>query len=333
MLLCWAVGFITVSLAAQQRFLVMEYNTENFFDCRHDSLKNDFDFLPDSPRGWNYRKYFSKAVNISKVIYSASMDNAPDIIGLCEVENEYCVETLTKYSPLRELGYEYVMTDSPDERGIDVLLLYQPYTFRLLASQTVRVPVQEIGGKPTRDILHVSGRIVSGDTLDVFLAHFPSRSGGRLKTEPFRIMAARCLKSLSDSVMSTRLNPNIIIMGDFNDYPDDKSLVEILKAQKPSGRTEVSNLYNLMDGKPSGTYKYRGEWGSLDQMIVNGNLLGNGNIRTDYGKVRILDFPFLMEEDEKFGGDMPFRTYNGMRYKGGYSDHLPVLMELEVYLP
>lgn len=111
MLLCWAVGFITVNLAAQQRFLVMEYNTENFFDCRHDSLKNDFDFLPDSPRGWNYRKYFSKAVNISKVIYSASMDNAPDIIGLCEVENEYCAETLTKYSPLRELGYEYVMTD------------------------------------------------------------------------------------------------------------------------------------------------------------------------------------------------------------------------------
>lgn len=330
-LMCWVAGFISLDLAAQQSFLVMEYNVENLFDCRHDSLKNDSEFMPDSPRGWNYSKFREKVENIARVILSASRENVPDIIGLCEVENEFCAKTLVRYSQLKEAGYEYIITDSPDERGIDVLLLYQPYTFRLLDKRFIHVPTASIGGRPTRDILHASGRIVTGDTLDVFLVHFPSRSGGWRKTEKFRLMAAGILKSAADSVMSIRSNPNVIIMGDFNDYPHNKSISSVLKASRPGKVIERNALYNLMDGKEGGTYRYRGQWGILDQMIVSGSLLGEGSIRTDYSKASIIDFPFLLEEDDKYGGVTPFRMYNGMRYKGGYSDHLPILLEFELY--
>lgn len=139
---------------------------------------------------------------------------------------------------MKEVGYEYIITDSPDERGIDVLLLYQPYTFRLLDKRFIHVPTASIGGRPTRDILHASGRIVTGDTLDVFLVHFPSRFGGWRKSEKFRLMAARILKSAADSVMSVRVNPNVIIMGDFNDYPYNKSISEVLNASKPGNTIE-----------------------------------------------------------------------------------------------
>ena len=102
-------------------------------------------------------------------------------------------------------------------------------------------------------------------------------------------------------------------------------------ASRPGDTIEKNALYNLMDGREGGTYRYRGQWGILDQIIVNGNLLGEGNIRTGYSKACIIDFPFLLEEDDKYGGTTPFRMYNGMRYKGGYSDHLPVLLELNMY--
>ena len=309
-LICWVAWFISLNLAAQQSFLVMEYNVENLFDCRHDSLKNDLEFLPDSPRGWNYGKFRKKVENIARVILSASRENVPDVIGLCEVENEFCAKTLVGYSQLKEAGYEYIITDSPDERGIDVLLLYQPYTFRLLNKKFIHVPTVSIGGRPTRD---------------------PSRSGGWRKSEKFRLMAAGILKSAADSIMNMRSNPNVIIMGDFNDYPQNKSVSEVLNASKPGNNVEKNALYNLMYGREGGTYRYRGQWGILDQIIVNGNLLQDGKFRTAYSKACIIDFPFLLEEDDKYGGTTPYRMYNGMRYKGGYSDHLPVLLELEVY--
>lgn len=329
-LVCWVAGLLFAELAAQQQFLVMEYNVENLFDCRHDSLKDDMMYMPESPRGWTHSRFNDKINHISKVILASSGRQVPDIIGLCEVENKYCAESLVKYSPLRAAGYEYVITESPDVRGIDVLLLYHPYTFRLLHKNSIRIPTESIGGRPTRDILHVSGEVVSGDTLDVFLCHFPSRFGGQRASEPYRLLAAEYLKNAADSVMSSRQNPYIIIMGDFNDYPDNKSIREVIGASKPGTDVNNNTLYNLMDGKPGGTYRYRGEWGILDQMIVNGRMLKSGSISTDYSKAHIIKYPFLLEEDEKYGGTAPFRTYVGMRYHGGYSDHLPVILELEI---
>ena len=270
--LCLSVW--SVCCFAQAPFRVMHYNVENLFDCRDDSLKQDEEFLPRAVRAWTWKKYHEKVTKIAKVILAASGEQVPDLVGLCEVENAYCLDGLTKYSPLRDAAYRYVMTDSPDERGIDVALLYQPATFRLIGTECIRVPSGQIGRKPTRDILHVSGRVVSGDTLDVFVCHFPSRSGGARQSAPHRLLAASVLRQAADSVSAVRRNPYLIIMGDFNDYPSSPSVSEALGA-KEVPRTDVSSsvLYNLMAGKAGGTYRYRGEWGMLDQFIVNGTML------------------------------------------------------------
>ena len=327
-----AGAFLLPAAAQTQSFRVMEYNVENFFDTRHDSLKHDEEFLPSGVRGWNRFRFQEKSDKIAKVILAASGDQVPDLVALCEVENDYCLRSLTRYSPLRDAAYKYVMTDSPDERGIDVALLYQPATFRLLGARSVRIPLEHLGHRPTRDILHVTGRVVSGDTLDVFVCHFPSRSGGRKQSEPYRLMAASCLRQAIDSVGASRQCFHLIVTGDFNDCPADRSIREVLGASRPSGDCHPSwHLYNLMDGKPGGTYRYKGEWNILDQIIVNGKLLQeNSSVCTGYEKARILVFPFLLEEDERYGGDTPFRMYKGMRYQGGYSDHLPVCLDLEI---
>ena len=258
-------------------------------------------------------------------------EQVPDLVGLCEVENDYCLKSLTGYSPLREAGYKYVMTSSPDERGIDVALLYQPASFRLLTSQQIRIPSDSLGMRPTRDILYASGRVASGDTLDVFVCHLPSRVGGAQKTDAYRLWVARRVRQAADSVIAKRQSPRLIIMGDFNDYPDGKSLQEGLRVSALSDEPDVCAWYNLMENQPEGTYRYKGEWGVLDQMVVNGGLLQpDVRTRTSKEKAAILRFPFLLEEDNVYGGEMPFRTYKGRRYHGGYSDHLPVLLELTV---
>lgn len=326
-----AVCCTCLTVQAQQKFRIMEYNVENLFDCRHDSLKQDYEFLPDSPKGWSVNRYQDKLNKIAKVILAAGYEQVPDLVGLGEVENEYCLDGLTKYSPLRDAGYRYVMTDSPDERGVDVALLYQPATFRPVSTQYIGIPYKEIQRRPTRDILHVAGKVVSGDTLDVFVCHMPSRSGGEAKSEPYRLFTARFLRQAADSVMAVRKNPYVVIMGDFNDYPSNRSIAKVLGAVKPGKRVQKHTLYNLMDGKEGGTYRYRGEWGILDQMIVSGGMLQKkGKIRTRYDEARIFRFPFLLEEDDRYGGDTPVRTYFGKRYHGGYSDHLPIAVDLYI---
>lgn len=232
---------------------------------------------------------------------------------------------------MRDAGYDFAITQSPDERGIDVVLLYQPATFRHLSTHAIGIPSKEIDRRPTRDILYVSGRIVTGDTLDVFVCHMPSRSGGEKQSEPYRLFTAGYLRRAADSVMAVRQHPNVIVMGDFNDYPSNRSIAEVIGAVRPGDQIEKTRLYNLMDGKEGGTYRYRGEWGTLDQMMVSGYLLeGNERIRAKYEDAQILKFPFLLEEDDRYGGESPSRTYWGKKYHGGYSDHLPVLLELEL---
>lgn len=316
---------------AQEPFRVMFYNVENLFDCQHDTLKNDNEFLPDAPKGWTRARYNDKLAKIAKVIVATGVKDVPDLVGLCEVENDHCMKDLTEYSPLREAGYRYVMTDSPDQRGIDVALLYQRGSFKLLGKNSIRIPNEEIDRTPTRDILHVTGQVLSGDTLDVFVCHMPSRSGGEEKSEPYRLFTAQILHASVDSLMNVRRHPNILIMGDFNDYPTNNSIAKVLGAVAPKGEVQATKLYNLMDGRKDGTYRYRGEWGILDQLIVSGFLLqGHAGIRTSYDKAQIVRFPFLLEEDEKYGGDIPFRTYWGRKYHGGFSDHLPVCVDFEI---
>jgi len=325
-----------ISIRSQQPFRVMFWNVENLFDIRNDLLKNDEEFLPEATRRWTFFRYRDKLKKVAKtIVASGNEEQVPDLVGLCEVESDSCLYDLVKRSPLREAGYRYVMTDSPDRRGIDVALLYQRSSFRYLQHQSIRIPHEQVKRDPTRDILHVSGRILSGDTLDVVVCHMPSRSGGKSRTEPFRLLTAGIVRRTVDSLMQVRLHPHLIIMGDFNDYPSDKALHKVL-----CGR---GDLRNLMEDMEEGTYRYRGEWGIFDQFLISENMLAkkenvkakNKNVKAKikyagaYLKnVQILRHPFLLKEDDRYGGDKPFRTYNGLKYEGGYSDHLPIALDL-----
>ncbi|ERJ74143.1 endonuclease/exonuclease/phosphatase family protein [Prevotella sp. F0091] len=305
---------------AQTRLTIVELNAENLFDTRHDTLKNDYEFLPDSPRHWTRTKYWQKLNRIGQTIISCGEDSSgwtlPDIVGLCEVENDSVLFDLTRRSLLRKARYEYVMTASDDVRGIDVALLYSPFSFRLIKADTIRVlPLSEM--RPTRDILHVEGEIENGDTLHIFLLHAPSRMGGELYSRPFRKHVMERLCNAIDSVRDKYLDPKILVMGDFNDYADSPSLQFAYE----------HGLFNVATGAHGhngarGTYRYHGEWGSLDQILVSENLC------SWVKDCRVNDAPFLLEKDTKYGGVKPRRNYNGMRFNNGFSDHLPLVLHL-----
>lgn len=320
-------------------FRIMTYNVENLFDCRHDTLKNDYEFLPDAIRHWNYTKYKRKLDTTARVITAVGGWTPPALVALCEVENDSVLRDLTRYSALREAGYRYVMTQSPDERGIDVALLYQRSQFKLLSYQCLSVEKPRKSVRPTRDILHVSGMLLNKDTLDIFVAHFPSRSGGAKESEPYRLLAGQKLKDTADSLFQIRNRPQIIILGDFNDYPNNKSVRKILKAEAPPlipDSLHPKAIYHLLARKAAtckrfGSYKYQGEWGLLDHIIVSGNLLQpSAPFYTEEVKANVFCPAFLLTEDKKYGGQQPFRTYYGMKYQAGYSDHLPVWAEFRL---
>ena len=243
----------------------------------------------------NYTKYKKKLADIARVITAVGEWNPPALVGLCEVENDSVLRDLTQRSPLKELNYRYVMTNSPDLRGIDVALLYQRDLFKLISFHSIPIPSFK-QHRPTRDLLHVSGLLLTGDTLDVIVCHLPSRSSGAKESEPYRLHAARILRTEADSLLSIRLHPQLIIMGDFNDYPTNKSVKEILEATMPPNEPTTSSgspsstepqpattspppakLCHLLARKAMsrnfGSYKYHGEWGLLDHLIVSGTLL------------------------------------------------------------
>jgi len=313
----------------KQVFKVMSYNVENYFDCKDDSLTNDSEYLPGGMRGWNYDKYTQKQANISKVIAAIGGWEPPALVGLCEIESEKCLWDLTRYSGMKNMKYNFVHFESPDARGVDVALLYQPAQFKPIFKQAINVKFPQSSSR-TRDILFVSGTISTGDTLHVFVCHFPSRLGGELESEEKRNFVASVVRLKTDSLFAANANTNIVIMGDFNDYPNNKSMYKILGASKPETPFIKKQLYNLMfpiheAGK--GSHKHNGEWGALDQIIVSGNLLVNDTFKCR--EAQVFEVDFLLVDDEKFLGKQPFRTYNGMKYQGGFADHLPVYVDFE----
>lgn len=305
-------------------FTFVQLNCENLFDCTHDSLKQDTEYLSDSPRHWNSNRYWKKLGNISKEILACGhkdemgTDMIPDLVALCEVENDSVLHYLTKRGLLRNAKYEYVMTDSPDQRGIDVALLYSPMSFRLIDSYPLRVTPLK-GMRPTRDILYATGEVASGDTIHVFVLHAPSRFSGKSKTTPYRMQVMQRLMASVDSIRSIHPDPMIIVSGDFNDESKDKS-IRFLEAGRLS---EVSAGVKGSHGA-KGTYKYQGMWQSIDHILVSHRM------RERLKGCFVNDLPFLMESDEKFGGMKPFRTYNGYRYANGFSDHLPLVAQFEL---
>lgn len=309
------------------RFRIVFYNVENFFDCEADLVSNDREFLPQTKRNWESEKYLQKQNNISQVILSVGKAGMPAMVGLCEVENSKVLTDLINNPKLKPFNYQFIHHESPDARGIDVALLYIPELFKPIANRAIQVELPN--NETTRDILYISGKTPSNDTLHVFVCHLPSRSRGISKTEPLRLHAASILKREADLLLKKNPLSNIIIMGDFNDYPDDKSIVEVLEAKPLSKFFKTNELYNLTVPPAfkteKGSYKHRTKWVMMDQIIVSGNMLNSeSGFYTTFNNTYVFDSDFLLEDDIKYGGKKPFRTYIGIKYNGGYSDHLPV---------
>lgn len=308
---------MTIPMLLLSIFTFVELNCENLFDCRHDSLKNDTEFLPDGSYHWTRTRYWRKLNRVGQTIIACGEKKSswllPDMVALCEVENDSVLHDLTRRSLLRNARYDYVMTCSPDERGIDVALVYSPFSFRLIRSHSVRVePIKDM--RPTRDILYASGVIASGDTLHVIVAHLPSRRGGERHSRPFRMAAADRVAAVADSVYNVSKDAKIIIAGDFNDYANSASVRMLCGKRLKDISAEATGRNGA-----KGTYRYQGEWGSLDHILVSESLARN------VVHCYINDAPFLVEPDEKYGGVKPRRNYLGPRYQNGFSDHLPLV--------
>ena len=259
-------------IVAGQQLTVVELNCENLFDYRHDEGKNDEDYLPESTRHWTRQRYWRKQNHIAQTLLSCSDDGIPDLIALCEVENDSVLNDLTHRSLLRHAGYEYVMTSSPDLRGIDVALVYSPFSFSPIRYESLRVvPVE--GMRPTRDILYVAGRTVKDDTLHIYVVHLPSRYGGERYSRPFRKAAADVLCESIDSLRSVSPEANILVAGDFNDDTDSPVLNQILS----HGLFDLTTRAEMSEDV-CGSYRYQGQWETIDHILGSLHSVRNWNV-------------------------------------------------------
>ncbi|MEL7585587.1 MAG: endonuclease [Prolixibacteraceae bacterium] len=317
------------SPAYRKELNILFYNTENFFDIQDGPLAGDDEFLPKGNRYWTGKRFEKKKNDIARVILASCGFNAPAIVGLAEVENRYVLESLTGKSPLALLQYRIIHKDSPDERGIDLALLYLPDLVRPITYSYFPLKNEHGETVPTREILYACFAVGQKDTVHVFFNHWPSRFGGQAESEPERILAARTLKQHVHALLKTKKEPNIVIMGDFNDQPQNKSLAVELGA-KNEDRIEVAGeLINLSAAwRGEGTIRYRQSWQVFDQIIVSDFLLADDRFYTRPAYAEIVSDTFLLEPDPRFKGRRPFRTYLGYRYQGGVSDHLPVRLKI-----
>ena len=336
--------------AAQQRaeLWVMSYNVENLFDTEDDPSKADEDFLPEGSYHWTKTRYHTKLMQGATVISSARDGlYSPDLIGLVEVESARCLEDLLRLQTRLSEEYSYLITEGADRRGIDVALLYRRSAFQLLAWE--QIDLQSPGAEPlaTRPLLHVLGRLPSGDSLHIFVCHLPSRRGGARHSQPYRdhaasLLAARCQPLLKQAAEGARCH--ILILGDFNGRPDEAPTHRILGASPyPSDaaiQVPPAKLYYLQprqgEGEPPGSYCYQGIWSYLDQILASASLLGQEpkGLRYLSHSSRVVFFPWLGEESKaRSDFPRPRRSYLGTYYHGGYSDHYPVLAGFSYPLP
>lgn len=312
------VGYILVVLLVLAAgmplygFRIVSYNVENLFDCNADSLHQDNEFTPEGARNWTYARYNHKREQIARTLTHIGGWEGVAIAGLCEVENEQCVHDLCRYN-LRNMPYSYIHYDSPDVRGIDVALLYRTDMFSVLYSEPIHVPIAD-GERPTRDILYVSGRMPNGDTLYVYMCHLPSQLGGASHAAALRLRAKQTMQVHIDSIRNLHPEARIVVMGDMNSEPEQ----------------DISGMHNLMLSMQrcgQGSYKHQGIWSCIDQFYVSENI-------ADSVLAHICSEPWLLTDDDQYVGYKPFRTYVGYQYnRDGYSDHLPIVLDLPFSSP
>ncbi len=313
---------------SKKSVLFLWWNVENLFDPENDPATDDDDFTPEGKMQWTEKKLLLKQMRIRHLL---SMIEAhpdymkyPDIIGFAEVENERVFkETL---SPLQGISYKTIYYESSDPRGIDVALAYNPKTLRPGASKAYSVPIE---GRGTRKVI-VAGFSAGGHPFHVILNHWPSRSFDTQWTEPKRIAAAQVNRHILDSLRLKNPAADIVVMGDFNDEPDDTSLKEVLGTINDSAKVKANGdryLYNCWTGYQGiGSFSYRNHWQHIDQILLSSGMLDNKGLFVQDDAFACLSFSKLLD----FSGKRPYATYEKKKYKGGYSDHLPLILKARI---
>jgi hypothetical protein len=309
------------------------YNLENLFDTVDDTLISDEEFLPEGKRNWTPEKYQEKSSNMANVISQIGLEFCPaglSVLGVAEIENKKVLEDLVKQPALKDRNYQIVHQDSPDGRGVDVGLLYNPSHFSVLSFKAIPLINFENGKRRfTRDILYVKGVLDKSDTLHILVNHWPSRGGGEKQTKPYRNNGAKVCREVYDSLLTVHKNVHFVVMGDLNDNPDDESVTSFLRAKSKIEKMSDKDLYNPfheMYRRGLGSNAYRDAWSLFDQIIISKDLMDNVAGYKFY-KASVFNKDFLTTTSGQYKG-YPFRTFNFDNYQGGYSDHYPTYMYL-----
>ncbi len=310
------------------------YNLENLFDTLDTPDVRDTEFTPDGGKVWNGTKYEEKLGNLAYVISTMGKEKAAagiSVLGVSEVENVTVLEDLIEQPAIKDMEFGIVHYDSPDERGIDVGLLYRKNHFEVLNSKSYYVDLfgETQDTNYTRDVLLVSG-LLDKEEMHFIVGHWPSRSGGEKRSEPGRVMAAEVCRSIVDSLYTVDPNAKIVVMGDLNDNPNNISITEHLKAAYKQKELRYKDLFNPMGElyrKGLGSNAWRDSWSLFDQTVISKPLLENKNNGYKFFKAQIHAEQFLKQPIGQYKG-YPYRTFVGNAYQGGYSDHFPVYVYL-----
>ena len=310
------------------RLGVAFYNLENLFATINNNGKYDLEFSPQGSRQWTGKRYWSKINNLARCIAEMKAANnnvVPAIIGVSEIENKGVLDDLVKAAPIAEWNLQVVHHDSPDRRGVDVGLLYNPAYFRVLNVTNHRLVIPGYESFRTRDQMCVTG-LLGKTKISVIVNHWPSRLGGQEQSSYLREAAAELSKHIADSLWAIDPYQGVIIMGDLNDDPHDKSCAKSLGALKDMKKVQEHGFYNpwwsLLDNG-IGTLAYKGSWNLFDQIIVSGTLLKeHAKGRMHYVGCKVNNFDFLYDTEGSRQG-YPLRTYSGGVWLDGYSDHFP----------
>jgi hypothetical protein len=310
------------------------YNFENLFDTVDAPGKFDEEFTPNGDYHYNTALYKSKLHNLASVLKVLGTDVTPDgpaIIGTAEIENDQVLTDLCAMPEIAERNYKFVHFESPDSRGIDVAMLYNPKYFTVLHAEALVTNISEYGekGGRTRDVLHVTGVLV-GDTTHVFVNHWPSRRGGEAASAPLRAIAAGVSKRVIDSLMAANPATRVLLMGDLNDDPVSPSVVRVLGAKGDRDKVKPTELYNpwtAFYNKGIGTLGYNDSWNLFDQLMLSGQWLQNDSRHWKFYKAEVFNRDFLKAKFGQYKG-YPLRSFDGPNWINGYSDHFPVLVYL-----
>lgn len=325
-----AVAIALAATAQEKKYEVYSvcfYNLENLFDTINNNGKYDLEFSPQGSRQWNGDKYRSKLKNIARAISNMSTETTPlgpAVIGIAEVENRSVLEDLVKQDDIRSWRLQIVHHDSPDRRGIDVSLLYNPRLFRVLNVTNARLNIEDNPDFRTRDQMCVTG-LMGGEKVSIIVNHWPSRLGGQEQSSYLREAAAALVKHTVDSLLADDPNQGIIVMGDLNDDPQNRSVANVLGGKKNKDDvTEDNGFYNpwwsTLDSG-IGTLAYKGSWNLFDQILVSKYFLGDRSHLTFF-KSDVLNWDFLKNTEGNYVG-YPLRTYASGVFLNGYSDHFP----------